>query len=84
MFGLPIEGPPNIFCDNKDVYKNASTPESTLRKKQHIIDDHYFREAVAGGMCRLAKGYIATNLADFLTNTLPSNKKVTLIDYFYV
>ena len=26
MFGLPIEGPTNVFCDNESVYKNVSTP----------------------------------------------------------
>ena len=35
MFGVPIEGPTNIFCDNEAVYKNCSIPESTLRKKHH-------------------------------------------------
>ena len=26
MFGVPIEGPTNVFCDNESVYKNGSTP----------------------------------------------------------
>ena len=26
MFGVPIEGPTNVFCDNELVYKNVSTP----------------------------------------------------------
>ena len=25
MFGVPIEGPTNVFCDNESVYKNVST-----------------------------------------------------------
>lgn len=37
MFGIPIEGESNVFCNNEAVYKNASTPESTLSKKQHSI-----------------------------------------------
>ena len=41
MFGVPIEGPTNVFCDNMTVYKNASTPESTLRKKEDIIAYQY-------------------------------------------
>ena len=24
MFGLPIEGPTNVFCENESVYKNVS------------------------------------------------------------
>ena len=40
MFGIPIEGETNIFCDNEAVYKNASTPESVLHKKHHSIAYH--------------------------------------------
>ena len=51
MFGVPIDGPTNMFCDNKAVYKNASMPESQLRKKHHSISYHMSREAVADGSC---------------------------------
>jgi hypothetical protein len=37
MFGVPIEGPTNVFCDNEAVCKNTSPPESTLTKKDHSI-----------------------------------------------
>ena len=30
MFGVPVDGPTDMFCDNKAVYKNSSTPESAL------------------------------------------------------
>jgi hypothetical protein len=30
MFGVPIDRPANVFCDNRGVVKNASIPESTL------------------------------------------------------
>jgi hypothetical protein len=26
MFGIPIRGPANIFCDNEAVVKNATVP----------------------------------------------------------
>ena len=48
MFGIPLEGPSNMFCDNEAVYKNASQPDSTLSKKQHSIAYHFCREKVAG------------------------------------
>ena len=35
MFGVPLEGPTNIFCDNELVFKNASIPDSTLKKKTY-------------------------------------------------
>jgi hypothetical protein len=30
MFGIPIDGPANVFCDNEAVYKNASFAEFTI------------------------------------------------------
>ena len=32
MFGVPIDGPANVYCDNQGVVKNTSLPESTLSK----------------------------------------------------
>ena len=55
MFGVPIYSPTDIFCNNEAVYKNSSTPESVLRKKHHSVVYHKFREAVASGICRIAK-----------------------------
>jgi hypothetical protein len=30
MFGIPVEGPVDVFCDNESVFKNVSIPESVL------------------------------------------------------
>jgi hypothetical protein len=32
MFGVPMEGPTKVLCDNQGVVKNASIPESVLSK----------------------------------------------------
>lgn len=32
MFGIPIDGPANLYCDNNSVVINSSYPESTLKK----------------------------------------------------
>jgi hypothetical protein len=37
MFGVPIEGPTNVFCDNDAVCNNTKLPESTLKKKHNSI-----------------------------------------------
>ena len=37
MFGIPIEGPTNVFCDNEAVFKNTTIPESSLKKKHNSI-----------------------------------------------
>ena len=49
MFGVPIDVPTKIFCDNGYACENTKRPESTLTKKHHIIDYHHIREAVASG-----------------------------------
>jgi hypothetical protein len=40
MFGVPNEGPTNVFCDNEAVCKNTTRPVSTLTKKNHSIACH--------------------------------------------
>ena len=35
MSGVTICGFANMFCDNKAVYKNITTPKSLLKKKHH-------------------------------------------------
>jgi hypothetical protein len=82
MFGVPIDGPANVFCDNEAVYKNCSIPESTLKKKHHSIAYHRNREAVAAGTVRLAKEDTKTNLADVFTKTMAAIKKNAMVDMF--
>ena len=38
MFGIPIEGPTNVFCDNRGVVLNSSRPELTFQKKHNAIN----------------------------------------------
>ena len=82
MFGVPIEGPSNLYCDNEAVYKNVSNPDSTLSKKMHSISYHYCREAVASGVARVAKEDTTTNLADLFTKILPRERREELLDKF--
>ena len=55
MFGIPIYGPADVFCDNQGVVKNTSLPESVLSKKHNAINYHAVREAVVAGIMRVAK-----------------------------
>ena len=82
MFGIPIDGPTDMFCDNEAVYKNASMPESQLRKKHHSISYHMSREAVASGAVRIAKEDTETNLADLFTKVLPKPRREFLLNKF--
>lgn len=53
MFGIPIDGPTNVFCDNKSVVKNATIPTSYLKKKHNAIAYHRVREAIASGTIQI-------------------------------
>ena len=75
MFGVLIEGPTNVFCNNRGVVKNVSIPESTLMKKHNAINYHAVREAAAAGILRVGKEDGETNLADLLTKVLNSEKR---------
>ena len=74
MFGVPIDEPANVFCDNRGVVKNASIPESTLMKKHNAINYHAVREVAAAGILRVGKEDGEANLADLLTKVLSSEK----------
>ena len=78
-FGVPIEGPTNVFGDNEAVYKNTSNPESTLSKKHNAINYHICREAVAAGIMRVAKEDTNTNIADAFTKLLSYSRKMDLL-----
>ena len=75
MFGVPIDGPADVFCDNRGVVKNVSIPESTLMKKHNSINYHTVQEAAAAGILRVGKEDGETNLADLLTKVLNGEKR---------
>ena len=82
MFGFPIDGPTNIFCDNEDVTKNCSDPTSMLKKKHHLIVYHRPREAVAAGTCCITKEYTDTNLSNLFTKLLSQIRREDLLNKF--
>lgn len=72
-FGVSIDGPTEVFCDNESVVKNSSIPQSTLNKKHNAVCYHRVREAQAAGIIKV--GWIPSNenLADLLTKTTMGN-----------
>ena len=83
MFGVPLDGPTNVFCDNEAVYKNTVIPESTLKKKHHSIAYHRYREAVAAGtISRVAKQGTEKNLADLFTKVMTAARRAFLLERF--
>ena len=82
MFGVPIDGATNVYCDNEAVTKNVTVPESVLKKKHHSIAYHRCREAVAAGTIRVAKQGTLKNLADLFTKVLTAARRRFLLDRF--
>ena len=79
MFGVPIDGPAQVYCDNQGVVKNTSVPESVLSKKHNAINYHAVREAVAAGVLQVHKEDTQTNLADLFTKVLHADRRKELI-----
>ena len=75
MFGVPIDGPTNLFCDNQSVVHNASQLASTLNKKHSSIAYHSVRWAVAANVIRVAWIDTNMNLADPMTKRLSVEKR---------
>jgi hypothetical protein len=67
MFGIPIEGPTSMYCDNQSVVMNATQPEMTLKEKHNSTANHQVREAAAAGTIHIAKENHVSNIADMLT-----------------
>ena len=79
MFGIPVEGPTDVMCDNNSVVNNSQHPESILSKKHLSICYHHAREAVAHGVIQVGKIESTCNLADLFTETLPTTTHAYLL-----
>ena len=82
MFGIPVNGPTNIYCDNDAVTKNTTIPKSTLKKKHHSIAYHRCQEAVAANRVQIAKHGTEKNLADLFTKVLTADRRNLLLERF--
>jgi hypothetical protein len=79
MFGVPLEGPTTILCDNNSVVLSSSIPESRLKKKHNSVAFHKVREAVAAGITRITHVISKENIADLFTKSLTSVKRFFLL-----
>ena len=73
-FGVPIDGPCDIYCDNRSVVTNSSVPTSVLNKRHNAICYHRVREAQAAGTIRVGWIEGKDNVADLFTKTTLSNE----------
>ena len=80
-FGIPVDGPAEVFCDNMSVVKNLSIPTSSLNKRHNVICYHRVKEAQDTGIVLV--GWITgkCNLLDLFTKTtMPGNKRLIKYD----
>ncbi len=78
MFGVPIDEPTKILCDNQSIVTNSFKADSTLNKKHCSIAYRAIRWAVAAGSAII--GWISTdlNIADTMTKRLTVAKREKL------
>ena len=83
-FGVPLDGPADVYCDNKSVVTNSSVPASTLNKRHNAICYHKVREAQAAGTIRVGWIEGTHNLADLFTKTtMPGNVRQALVNSIF-
>ena len=80
MFGVPIEGYVNVFCDNEAVFKCTSIADSTLKKKHNSVAYHKIQECTVARILVVHKEDTGLNLADILTKCLSVEKRKYLIE----
>ena len=76
MFGIPVDEPANVFCDNEAVYKYSAFAESRLKRKHQSICFHLVREAVAAEKIIVHKVDDKDNLADLFAKSVPTQAKI--------
>ena len=72
MFGVPIDGPADVYCDNQSVLDSSSLPQRMLQKNHNAICFYDVRESGVNGVVRVAKIDGTENLADLFTKVLPT------------
>ena len=50
MFGVPLDGPYNVICNNQGLVNSTSLPQSSLGNKQNSVNYHVVNEAVTVGI----------------------------------
>ena len=82
IFGITVEGPANVYCENEAVTNNTTIPESTLNKKHHSIAYHRCWEAVAASTVCIANQVTNKNPANFFTKILTADIMEFLLERF--
>lgn len=79
MFGVPMQGPTKVLCDNKSVVTNSSVVDSSLNKKHCSITYHTVCWAVAAEIILIGKIGTKHNLSDAFKKRLTAAQR----DYLF-
>ena len=75
MFGVPLMGPTEVFCDNNSLVLNTSNVESKLNRKHNSLAFHAIRWSVAAEIMRVAWIDGRENISDAMTKILSKEDK---------
>jgi hypothetical protein len=81
MMGIPLNGPPSVFCDNQSVVKNTTAPELVLKKWHKNATTYHHTREVQARIIHVAWENGETQIADLLTKLLPGPRLKELIGY---
>lgn len=79
MFGVPLLGPCQVFCDNEPVTNASMSADASLKRKHISISYHQAREAVAAGIMLVFYEKSSTNHSDLFTKSLSKHKRRDLM-----
>ena len=63
-FGIPLDRPSNFMCDNQGLVNKTILSQSTLGKKQNLVNYHVVCKAAAAVILRVGNEYTDTTLDD--------------------
>ena len=79
--GVTLDGPTEVFCDNKSFVNNSSIPTSVSNKRPNTLFYHSIREVQSGSVLRIGWILGEFNLEYFLTKTsMPWHTRHNLVD----
>lgn len=81
MFGVLLDGPCDIFCNNEAVWKSSMRAESALMKKHVSISYHKTRKVVALGMMLVFYKSSTSDNVDLFTEALNKAQQALLMKY---
>ena len=85
MFGVLLDGPNDVFCDNQAVVKIYQRANIRFSNKHNSICYHRVHETVSDGYVILASDTTKTFFSDLFTNILPGLKRYQLVtDILYL